>query len=82
MDVRFATPYYRDGKIWCWLSNTGHWPDTGGMVPGGFSASAISVRAGGLRLPPVKLFKRGAIDPEIYAIITSNIRVAEPASAT
>jgi N-methylhydantoinase B len=77
MDVRFATPYYRNGKIYCWLSNTGHWPDTGGMVPGGFSASAISAEQEGLRLPPVKLFKRGTLDPEIYAIITSNIRVAD-----
>ena len=77
MDVRFATPYYRDGKLWCWLSNTGHWPDTGGAVPGGFSASATSAEQEGLRLPPVKLFKRGALDPEIYAIITSNIRVAD-----
>ena len=77
MDVRFATPYYRDGKIYCWLSNTGHWPDTGGAVPGGFSASATSVEQEGLRLPPVKLFKNGALDPEIYAIITSNIRIAD-----
>ena len=57
MDVRFVRPYYRDGKLWCWLSNTGHWPDTGGAVPGGFSASATSVEQEGLRLPPVKLFK-------------------------
>ena len=77
MDVRFATPYYRNGKICCWLSNTGHWPDTGGAVPGGFSASATSVEQEGLRLPPVKLFKKGALDPEIYAIITSNIRIAD-----
>ncbi|TIV89740.1 MAG: methylhydantoinase, partial [Mesorhizobium sp.] len=26
--------------------------------------------------PPVKLFKKGVLDPEIYAIICSNIRVA------
>ena len=77
MDVRFATPYYRDGKIYCWLSNTGHWPDTGGAVPGGFSASATSVEQEGLRLPPVKLFKKGTLDPEIYSIITSNIRIAD-----
>ena len=77
MDVRFATPFWRDGAIWCWLSNTGHWPDTGGAVPGGFSASAISAEQEGLRLPPVKLFKRGTLDPEIYQIIASNIRVAE-----
>ena len=77
MDVRFARPYCRQGKLYCWLSNTGHWPDTGGAVPGGFSASATAVEQEGLRLPPVKLFKRGQLDAEIYAIICSNIRVAD-----
>ncbi len=77
MDVRFAKPVYRNGGIFCWLSNTGHWPDIGGAVPGGFSASATAVEQEGLRLPPVKLFKRGVMDSEIYAIICSNIRVAE-----
>ena len=77
MDVRFAMPVWRDGKIFCWLSNTGHWPDTGGAVPGGFSASATAVEQEGLRLPPVRLFKEGKLDPEIYGIICSNIRVAD-----
>ncbi|WP_336070104.1 hydantoinase B/oxoprolinase family protein [Nitratireductor rhodophyticola] len=77
MDVRFAMPVWREGKIFCWLSNTGHWPDIGGAVPGGFSASATAVEQEGLRLPPVKLFKKGELDPEIYAIICSNIRVAD-----
>ena len=77
MDVRFAKPFYRQGRIYCWLSNTGHWPDIGGAVPGGFSASATSVEQEGLRLPPVRLFKEGRLDEEIYAIICSNIRVAE-----
>ena len=77
MDVRFARPYYRNGEIFCWLSNTGHWPDTGGAVPGGFSASATSVEQEGLRLPPVRLFKQGVLDTEIYSIICSNIRVAD-----
>ncbi len=77
MDVRFAMPVYRGGQIFCWLSNTGHWPDTGGAVPGGFSASAISAEQEGLRIPPVKLFKKGQLDTEIYQIICSNIRVSE-----
>ena len=72
MDVRFARPFYRKGEIFCWLSNTGHWPDTGG-----FSASATAVEQEGLRLPPVKLFKQGVMDEEIYSIICSNIRVAD-----
>lgn len=77
MDVRFARPFYRGDRLVCWLSNTGHWPDTGGAVPGGFSASATAVEQEGLRLPPVRLFKRGVMDREIYSIICSNIRVAD-----
>ena len=77
MDVRFARPFFVDGTLFCWLQNTGHWPDIGGMVPGGFSAHATEVEQEGLRLPPVKLFKRGELDREILSIIQSNIRVAE-----
>jgi N-methylhydantoinase B len=77
MDVRFAMPVWREGRIFCWLSNTGHWPDTGGMVPGGFSASAIAAEQEGLRLPPVKLFRRGEMVREIWQIICSNIRVSD-----
>lgn len=77
MDVRFARPVFVEGELFCWLQNTGHWPDIGGMVPGGFSAHATEVEQEGLRLPPVKLFKRGELDREILAIIQSNIRVAD-----
>ena len=77
MDVRFVMPVYRAGRLFCWLSNTGHWPDIGGSVPGGFSAAATAVEQEGLRLPPVKLFKHGALDSEIHAIIASNIRIAD-----
>jgi len=76
MDVRFAKPVFVGGELFCWLQNTGHWPDIGGMVPGGFSAKATEVEQEGLRLPPVKLFKRGEMDREIFSIILSNIRVA------
>ena len=77
MDVKFVQPHFRAGRLWCWLANTGHWPDTGGMVPGGFSANATEVEQEGLRLPPVKLYKRGVIDDEILSIILSNIRIAD-----
>jgi N-methylhydantoinase B len=77
MDVRFAMPFYHEGELFCWLQNTGHWPDTGGMTPGGFSARATESEQEGLRLPPVKLFKKGSLDQEILSIILSNIRVAD-----
>jgi len=77
MDVRFVKPFFYCGKLFAWLANTGHWPDTGGSVPGGFSATATEVEQEGLRLPPVKLFKAGRLDEEILSIILSNIRIAD-----
>ena len=77
MDVRFVKPFFYKGEIFAWLANTGHWPDVGGMVPGGFSASATEVEQEGLRLPPVKFFKKGEMDQEILSIILSNIRIAD-----
>jgi len=77
MDVRFVKPFFYKGELFSWLANTGHWPDIGGAVPGGFSATATEVEQEGLRLPPVKLFKKGEMDEEILSIILSNIRIAD-----
>jgi len=77
MDVRFTMPFFYRGELFAWLANTGHWPDIGGMVPGGFSAHATEIEQEGLRLPPVKLFKEGRLDEELLSIIMSNIRIAE-----
>ena len=77
MDVRFVKPFYYEGELFAWLANTGHWPDTGGSVPGGFSANATEVEQEGLRLPPVKLYKAGVMDEEILSIVLSNIRIAD-----
>jgi N-methylhydantoinase B len=77
MDVRFVKPFFYKGELFAWLANTGHWPDMGGAVPGGFSANATEVEQEGLRLPPVKLYKGGQLDDEILSIILSNIRIAD-----
>jgi len=77
MDVRFVKPFFYEGELFAWLANTGHWPDTGGAVPGGFSANATEVEQEGLRLPPVKLYKAGVMDEEILSIVLSNIRIAD-----
>ena len=77
MDVKMVKPYFYRDHLWAYLSNTGHWPDTGGSVPGGFSTRATEVQQEGLRLPPVKLFREGVTQPDILAIILANIRVPE-----
>ena len=47
------------------------------MVPGGFNSTATEIQQEGLRLPPVKLMRRGEIVQDIVDIILNNIRVPE-----
>ena len=47
------------------------------MVPGGFTSTATEIQQEGLRLPPVKLVRRGEIVQDIVDIILNNIRVPE-----
>jgi N-methylhydantoinase B len=77
MDVKMVKPFFYEGELWCYLANTGHWPDTGGIVPGGFTSRATDIHQEGLRLPPVKLVRRGELDRDILAIVLHNIRVPE-----
>jgi N-methylhydantoinase B len=77
MDVKMVRPFFYRGELWCYLSNTGHWPDTGGMVPGGFNSTATEIHQEGLRIPPVKLVRRGEMDADIIRLVLANIRVAE-----
>lgn len=77
MDVKMVKPFFYRGKLWCYLSNTGHWPDTGGMVPGGFATKATEIQQEGLRIPPVKLCRNGELVSDVVDMILNNIRVPE-----
>ena len=77
MDVKMVKPFYYRGRRWAYLSNTGHWSDTGGMVPGGFCATATEIQQEGLRLPPVKLVRDGELCQDVVDIVLHNIRVPE-----
>jgi len=82
MDVKMVKPFFYRGRHWAWLANTGHWPDTGGAVPGGFSTRATEVQQEGLRLPPVKLFRAGQMDDDILQIVLATSACPRSGSAT
>lgn len=58
------------------VANRAHHSDVGGMSPGSMPL-AREVFQEGLILPPVKLVKRGKIDPEILALILANVRTPD-----
>lgn len=75
MDVKLVKPVYLGDELFVFLSNTGHWIDVGGTVPGGFPVSATEIFQEGLRIPPVKLFERGVMSRSVLSLIMANIRV-------
>jgi N-methylhydantoinase B len=77
MDVGMLRPFFYRDQLWCYLANTGHWPDTGGAVPGGFATRTTEIQQEGLRIPPVKLYERGVLNNDILSIVLHNIRVPE-----
>jgi N-methylhydantoinase B len=77
MDVKLVKPVFLGDELFVFLSNTGHWIDVGGTVPGGFPVSATEIFQEGLRIPPVKLYERGALNRSVLSLIMSNIRVPQ-----
>lgn len=77
MDVKAVRPVFIDGELVSFIANTGHWPDVGGNVAGGYSARAREVYAEGLQIPPVRLVKAGKRDSDLLDLILRNIRIPE-----
>lgn len=77
MDTKMVRPFFYRGELFAYLANTGHWPDLGGRVPGGFGAAATDCYQEGLRLPPVKLFSGDELNADIVAILQTNSRLPD-----
>lgn len=77
MDTKLVRPYYYKGKLFAFLANTGHWPDLGGRVPGGFGAAASDCYQEGLRIPAIKLFEKDELNADVVSILQANSRIAE-----
>ncbi|MSP67301.1 MAG: hydantoinase B/oxoprolinase family protein [Alphaproteobacteria bacterium] len=77
MDVKLIMPVFVGAEVFCFLGSSGHWPDIGGSVPGGFVTRATEVQQEGLRIPGVKLIREGVMDPDLLAMILTNVRVPD-----
>ncbi|MGG5822181.1 hydantoinase B/oxoprolinase family protein [Falsiroseomonas sp. HW251] len=74
-DFRLVRPIFRDGQVFCWIASVGHWLDIGGNVPGGYNPRATESHQEGVRFPPVKLIRAGAMQQDILDILSANSRV-------
>ncbi len=74
-DFKLVRPFFRDGKVFCYLASVGHWHDVGGNVPGNYNPVATECYQEGMLIPPVKLFERGELRHDIVAILQANSRL-------
>jgi N-methylhydantoinase B len=67
-------PVFFDGRLVAFVANIAHLTEIGGKAPGGFAADATDVYQEGLRLPPVKLMRRGERAEDVWRIVLTNHR--------
>lgn len=74
-DINYAMPIFIDGEIVAFICNIAHHADIGGMVPGSMAGGMSEIYQEGLRIPVVKLFRRGELQTDIMDILLLNVRV-------
>ncbi len=76
-DQLVIMPIFRKGRLMAWAAMFGHMTDIGGKVPGSLPTDAGSIFEEGIRLPPVKLYRKGSFQEDILKIAAHQSRMPE-----
>ena len=77
-DLTVIRPFFHGGKIVSYGWAFAHSADVGGRVPSSISPSNSDIFQEGLMIPPVKLVRKGEIDPVVEGFLRANCRTPEP----
>ncbi len=78
-DICIISPLFIEERCVGILANLAHHVDIGGIAPGGMPTISTEIFQEGLRIPPVRIKKRGQVDEELVALITTNVRTSREA---
>ncbi|MBV9775781.1 MAG: hydantoinase B/oxoprolinase family protein, partial [Acetobacteraceae bacterium] len=70
-------PIFKDGRMVAWAAMFGHMTDIGGKVPGSLPTDAAQLFEEGLQIPPVKIYRKGALNQEIVDLALRNCRLPQ-----
>ncbi|MGE0853139.1 MAG: hydantoinase B/oxoprolinase family protein [Hyphomicrobiaceae bacterium] len=76
-DCLMLMPVFDSGTLLAFTAVRGHWADIGGIGLGSYTTLTTDSIQEGLRVPPVRIFKRGVLDEEMLSIILANVRGSE-----
>lgn len=70
-------PIFKDRRHIAWSAMFGHMSDNGGMVPGSIPIKATNIFQEGIRIPPIKLYKKGVLQSDLLELILHNVRTSQ-----
>ncbi len=70
-------PVFKDGRHLAWSAMFGHMSDNGGMVPGSIPIEATTIYQEGIRIPPIKLYRKGELQADLLELILHNVRTPQ-----
>jgi N-methylhydantoinase B len=70
----FFKPIFVESELMGFAVAIGHIQEVGGMVPGGFCGEATEIFHEGIRVPPIKIKKRGKDIVEVWKLLLANVR--------
>ena len=70
-------PIFHEKVLVGFSSIFGHMVDVGGMVPGSMPANARTIWDEGLRIPPVRIYDKGALNNGVLDIMLNNTRTPD-----
>ncbi|WP_404478251.1 hydantoinase B/oxoprolinase family protein [Novosphingobium sp. BL-52-GroH] len=73
-DWMVLMPVYRDGRLLAYTSMFGHQSDIGGKVPGSMPIDAHSIFEEGVRIPPVKIYRKGEYNDDLVKLVLHQSR--------
>jgi N-methylhydantoinase B len=76
-DIWLWKPIFVDGEIIAFAFNFIHSSDVGGRVPGSISPINTDIFQEGIRVPPLKLIRKGEINQDIVDLILLNCRIPD-----
>jgi N-methylhydantoinase B len=75
-DVNVVRPAFYEGRLLGYACLRAHWPDIGSATPGSYGA-VTEIFGEGLRLPPLRLISRGAVNADLENVILANVRTPD-----
>ncbi|WP_018403849.1 hydantoinase B/oxoprolinase family protein [Marinobacter gelidimuriae] len=74
-DWLVLVPVFKDGRLINWAAMFGHMSDVGGKVPGSLPTDAQTIFEEGIRIPPIKIYRKGELNQDVLDLILHNVRM-------